>query len=252
MKIVVIGGTGLIGSKLVNILRTRGHEVVAASPASGVNTITGEGLAEVLAGTAVLVDVANSPSFEDQAVMEFFQTSGRNLLAAASAAGVRHHLALSVVGTERLVDSGYMRAKVAQEALIRQSGLPYTIVHATQFFEFFGGIAKAGFDGQAIRLSPAMMQPMASDDVAAALADIALGSPVNGVVEIAGPERGSMAGLVQRYLDSIKDGRAVTPDVHARYFGAELRELDLVPGGQARLGKITLDQWLKTAGAAHP
>jgi len=252
MKIVVIGGTGLIGSKLVNILRTRGHEVVAASPASGVNTITGEGLAEVLAGTAVLVDVANSPSFEDQAVMEFFQTSGRNLLAAAAAAGVRHHLALSVVGTERLVDSGYMRAKVAQEALIRQSGLPYTIVHATQFFEFFGGIAKAGFDGQAIRLSPAMMQPMASDDVATALADIALGSPVNGVVEIAGPERGSMAGLVQRYLDSIKDGRAVTPDVHARYFGAELNELDLVPGGQARLGTITLDQWLKTAGAAHP
>lgn len=252
MKIVVIGGTGLIGSKLVNILRTRGHEVVAASPASGVNTITGEGLAEVLAGTAVLVDVANSPSFEDQAVMEFFQTSGRNLLAAAAAAGVRHHLALSVVGTERLVDSGYMRAKVAQEALIRQSGLPYTIVHATQFFEFFGGIAKAGFDGQAIRLSPAMMQPMASDDVASALADIALGSPVNGVVEIAGPERGSMAGLVQRYLDSVKDGRPVMADVHARYFGAELRELDLVPGGQARLGKITLDQWLKTAGAARP
>ncbi|GJI96712.1 NmrA family transcriptional regulator [Duganella caerulea] len=252
MKIVVIGGTGLIGSKLVNILRTRGHEVVAASPASGVNTITGEGLAEVLAGTNVLVDVANSPSFEDQAVMEFFQTSGRNLLAAAASAGVRHHIALSVVGTERLVDSGYMRAKVAQEALIRQSGLPYTIVHATQFFEFLGGIAKAGFDGQAIRLSPAMMQPMASDDVAAALADIALGSPVNGLVEIAGPERGSMAGLVQRYLDSIKDGRAVTADVHARYFGAELKELDLVPGGQARLGTITLDQWLKTAGAAHP
>lgn len=252
MKIVVIGGTGLIGSRLSNILRARGHEVVAASPASGVNTITGEGLAEVLVGTAVLVDVANSPSFEDQAVMEFFQTSGRNLLAAAAAAGVRHHLALSVVGTERLVDSGYMRAKVAQEALIRQSGLPYTIVHATQFFEFLGGIAKAGFDGQAIRLSPAMMQPMASDDVAAALADFALGSPVNGLVEIAGPERGSMAGLVQRYLDSIKDGRAVTPDVHARYFGAELNELDLVPGGQARLGKITLDQWLKTAGAAHP
>jgi len=252
MKIVVIGGTGLIGSKLVNILRTRGHEVVAASPASGVNTITGEGLAEVLAGTNVLVDVANSPSFEDRAVMEFFLTSGRNLLAAAASAGVRHHIALSVVGTERLVDSGYMRAKVAQEALIRQSGLPYTIVHATQFFEFLGGIAKAGFDGQAIRLSPAMMQPMASDDVAAALADIALGSPVNGLVEIAGPERGSMAGLVQRYLDSIKDGRPVTADVHARYFGAELKELDLVPGGQARLGKITLDQWLKTAGAAHP
>lgn len=251
MKIVVIGGTGLIGSKLVNILRVRGHDAVAASPASGVNTITGEGLAQVLAGTDVVVDVANSPSFEDQAVMEFFQTSGRNLLAAAAVAGVRHHIALSVVGTDRLAESGYFRAKIAQEELIRKSGLPYTIVHATQFFEFLGGIAAAGFDGQAVRLSPALMQPMASDDVAAAMADFALAGPINGVVEIAGPERKSTFDLVQRYLNHIKDVRPVVADVHARYFGAELTDLTLVPGDQARLGAITLDHWLKTAGPAH-
>jgi uncharacterized protein YbjT (DUF2867 family) len=251
MKIVVIGGSGLIGSKLVNILRARGHEVLSASPTSGVNTITGDGLAQALAGTDVVVDVANSPSFEDQAVMEFFQTSGRNLLGAAVVAGVRHHVALSVVGADRLADSGYLRAKIAQEELIRKSGMPYTIVRATQFFEFLGGVAAAGFDGQAIRLSPAMMQPMASDDVAAAMADFVLSGPINGVAEIAGPERESMAGLVQRYLNGIKDGRSVVADVHARYFGAELTDLALVPVGQARLGTITLDRWQKTAGDAH-
>ncbi|HTD04933.1 SDR family oxidoreductase [Undibacterium sp.] len=248
MKIVVIGGTGLIGSKLVSILRMRGHEAIAASPASGVNTITGDGLAQVLAGTDVVVDVANSPSFEDQAVMEFFQTSGRNLLTAAAVAGVRHHVALSVVGADRLAESGYFRAKLAQEELIRKSGLPFTIVHATQFFEFLDGIAEAGFDGQAVRLPTALMQPIASDDVAAAMADFALAGPINGIVEIAGPERESISELVQRYLKGIKDVRPIVADLHARYFGAELTVLALVPRDQARLGAITLDRWLKTAG----
>jgi uncharacterized protein YbjT (DUF2867 family) len=189
MKIVVIGGSGLIGSKLVNNLRALGNEVIAASPASGVNTITGEGLAEVLAGTQVVVDVANSPSFEDKAVLEFFQTSGRNLLAAEEKAGVKHHVALSVVGTDRLAESGYFRGKIAQEKLIRESKTPYTIVHSTQFFEFLGGIAQSGTDGNTVHLSPAFVQPIASDDVAAAMADFTVGTPVNGVVEIAGPER---------------------------------------------------------------
>ncbi len=251
MKIVVIGGTGLVGRKLVSILRMRGHEAIAASPASGVNTITGDGLAQVLAGTDVVVDVANSPSFEDQTVMEFFQTSGRNLLTAAAVAGVRHHVALSVVGTDRLAESGYFRAKMAQEELIRKSGLPFTIVHATQFFEFLGGIAEAGFDGHAVRLPTALMQPIASDDVAAAMADFALAGPINGIVEIAGPERESMSELVQRYLKGIKDVRPIVADLHARYFGAELTVLTLVPRDQARLGAITLDRWLKTAGPAY-
>jgi uncharacterized protein YbjT (DUF2867 family) len=252
MKIVVIGGSGLIGSKLVNILRARGHEALAASPASGVNTITGEGLAQALAGADVVVDVANSPSFDDQPVMEFFQTSGRNLLAAAAEAGVKHHVALSVVGSDRLPDSGYLRAKTAQEALIRASGLPYTIVRATQFLEFLGGIAASSFDGQAIRISPAaMLQPIASDDVAAAMADFTLGAPINGVAEIAGPERASMAGLLQRYLDKVNDGRIVVADPHARYFGTELTEFSLVPIGAARLGTITLDRFMQTAAAAH-
>ena len=189
MKIVVIGGSGLIGTKLVNSLRQQGHEVVAASPSSGVNTLTGEGLAEALAGAQVVVDVANSPSFEDKAVLEFFETSGRNLLAAEAAAGVGHHVALSVVGTDRLLASGYFRAKMAQENLIKASKIPYTIVRSTQFFEFVGGIAQSATDGQTVRLSPALMQPIASDDVAAALADVALGAPVNGTVEMAGPER---------------------------------------------------------------
>jgi uncharacterized protein YbjT (DUF2867 family) len=197
MKIVVIGGTGLIGTKLVNKLRQSGHEVVAASPASGVNTITGEGLADALAGAQVVVDVANSPSFEDKAVLEFFETSSRNLLAAEATAGVGHHVALSVVGTERLLESGYFRAKMAQEKLIKTSKIPYTIVRSTQFFEFLGGIAQSGTDGQTVRLSPALVQPIASDDVAAAMADVTVGAPVNGTIEIAGPERVSLAELVQ-------------------------------------------------------
>ena len=205
MKIVVIGGSGLIGSNLVNRLRQAGHEVVAASPNSGVNTITGEGLAEALAGAQVVVDVANSPSFEDNAVLEFFETSGRNLLAAEAAAGVGHHVALSIVGADRLPDSGYLRAKMAQEALIKASKIPYTILRSTQFFEFMGGIAKEATSGQTVRLSPALMQPIASDDVAAALADVAVGAPVNGTLEVAGPERLGMEELVRRYLSANKD-----------------------------------------------
>ena len=215
MKIVVIGGSGLIGKKLVNNLRQRGHEVVAASPSSGVNTLTGEGLAEALAGAQVVVDVANSPSFEDKAVLEFFETSGRNLLAAEAAAGVGHHVALSVVGADRLPDSGYMRAKVAQEKLIKAAKIPYTIVRATQFFEFVGGIAQSATEGQTVRLPPALMQPIVSDDVAAALADVAVGEPLNGTVELAGPEPIRMDELVRRFLTANRDTRTVTTDAHA-------------------------------------
>jgi uncharacterized protein YbjT (DUF2867 family) len=251
MKIVVIGGTGLIGSKLVSILREGGHEAVAASPNSGVNTITGEGLDQALANTDVVVDVANSPSFADDAVMEFFTVSGRNLLAAAARAGVKHHVALSVVGTDRLAESGYFRAKIAQEKLIRESGLPYTIVHSTQFFEFLGGIAASAGQGDAIALSPALVQPISSDDVAVAMADITLGAPVNGIVEIAGPDRFRLAELVQQYLTVKKDPRSVQADVHARYFGAELKEDTLVPHGKARLGAVKLQDWLRTQAPAH-
>ena len=243
MKIVVIGGSGLIGSKLVNNLRAFGHEVVAASPASGVNTITGEGLADVLAGTQVVVDVANSPSFEDKAVLEFFQTSGRNLLAAEEKAGVKHHLALSVVGTDRLPESGYFRAKLAQEKLIRESKIPYTIVHSTQFFEFLAGIAQSATEGNTVRLSPAFVQPIASDDVAAAMADYTVGTPRNGMVEIAGPERVRLSDLVVRYLAKMNDPRTVQADVHARYFGAELKDETLVPGENPRIGKLGFDDW---------
>ncbi|WP_418131099.1 SDR family oxidoreductase [Variovorax sp. 375MFSha3.1] len=243
MKIVVIGGSGLIGSKVVNKLREAGHEVVAASPASGVNTITGEGLDAAMAGTQVVLDVANSPSFEDKAVLEFFQTSGRNLLAAESKAGVKHHVALSVVGTDRLSESGYFRAKIAQEALIRDSGIPYTIVHSTQFFEFLGSIAQSGADGDSVHLSPAFVQPIASDDVAAAVADYTLGQPRNGVVEIAGPERVRLSDLVARYLNATNDKRTVVPDVHARYFGAELKDDTLVPGPNPRIGALDFDAW---------
>jgi uncharacterized protein YbjT (DUF2867 family) len=245
MKIIVIGGTGLIGSKLVALLNQRGHEAVAASPNSGVNTLTGEGLAEALAGADIVVDVANSPSFADQDVMDFFTTSGRNLLAAAAAAGVKHHVALSVVGTDRLADSGYFRGKIAQEKLIRESGLPYTIVHSTQFFEFLGGIAASAADGDTIRLSPAYVQAISSDDVAQAMADYTLGAPQNGVVEIGGPERVRLSDLVQHYLTFKNDGRKVVADVHARYFGAELQEDTLVPGANARLGAIKVDAWLQ-------
>ena len=244
MKIVVIGGSGLIGKKLVNNLRKLGHEVVAASPSSGVNTITGEGLAEALTGAHVVVDVANSPSFEDRAVLEFFQTSGRNLLAAEAATGVKHHVALSVVGTDRLPDSGYLRAKMAQESLIKASGMPFTIVRSTQFFEFVNAVAQSATVGQTVRLSPALLQPIGSDDVAAAMADVALGAPLNDIIEIAGPERIPLDELARRYLRARKDAREVVADVHARYFGTELNDRSLTPGDHARLGTIRFEDWL--------
>lgn len=248
MKIVVIGGSGLIGRKLVERLRRRGHEVVAASPASGVDTMTGRGLAEALAGAQVVVDVANSPSFEDEAVLSFFRTSGRNLLAAELAAGVKHHLALSVVGTDRLLESGYFRGKMAQEELIRAGKVPYTIVRSTQFFDFLGGIADSGTDGTAVRLSPAPVQPIASDDVADALADLALSAPVNGTVELAGPDRLPLAELVRRFLAAKHDPRTVVEDPHARYFGAELNAGTLVPGNHPRTGPTHFEGWLGRAG----
>ena len=244
MKIVVIGGSGLIGKKLVNNLRQQGHEVVAASPSSGVNTLTGEGLAEALAGAQVVVDVANSPSFEDTAVLKFFETSGRNLLAAEAAAGVGHHVALSVVGTDRLLASGYFRAKMAQENLIKASPIPYTIVRATQFFEFVGAIAQSATDGQTVRLSPALVQPIVSDDVAAALADIVVEEPLNGTVELAGPEPIRLDELVQRFFSANKDTRTVTTDIHALYFGIELNDQSLTPGDNPRLGPTRFDDWL--------
>ncbi len=249
MKILVIGGTGLIGSKLVKLLNERGHEAIAASPATGVNTMTGEGLDAALTGVDTVVDVANSPSFEDRAVLEFFQTSGRNLLAAEARAGVRHHVALSVVGTQRLAESGYFRGKIAQEALIVAGGIPYTIVHSTQFFEFLGGIVQSGTEGTEVRLSPAFVQPIASDDVALAMADATLAPPVNGIVEIAGPERVRLADLVQRYMAKIGDTRSVRADAGARYFGALLEDETLVPGAGPRLGKIDFETWFSRSGA---
>ena len=244
MKIVVIGGSGLIGTKLVNNLRQHGHEVVAASPSSGVNTITGEGLANALAGAQVVVDVANSPSFEDKAVLEFFETAGRNLLAAEAADGVGHHVALSVVGTDRLLASGYFRAKMAQENLIKASTIPYTILRATQFFEFVSAIAQSATDGQTVRLSPALVQPIVSDDVAAALADVAVGEPVNGTVELAGPEPIRLDELVRRFLSATRDARKVTTDVHARYFGIEVNDQSLTPGDNPRIGPTRFEDWL--------
>ena len=244
MKIVVIGGTGLIGSKLVNKLRQLGHEVVAASPSSGVNSITGEGLAEAFAGAQVVVDVTNSPSWEDKAVMEFFVTSTRNQLAAESAAGVGHHVALSVVGTDRLLASGYFRAKIAQEDMIKASGVPYTILRSTQFFEFVGGIAQEATDGQTVRLPSALMQPIVSDDVAAALADIALGAPVNGTVEVAGPEPIRLDELVRRYLNANRDTRQVITDPRARYYGLEVNDQSLTPGDNPRIGPTRYEEWL--------
>jgi uncharacterized protein YbjT (DUF2867 family) len=249
MKIVVIGGTGLIGSKTVAILRQRGHEVVAASPNSGVNTITGEGLKEALAGAAVVIDLANSPSFEDKAVLEFFETSGRNLLAAESAAGVRHHVALSIVAIDR-TDNGYFRAKVAQEKLIKTSGIPYTIVRSTQFLEFLRGIADLSADGNIVRLPPILFQPIAADDVAANVADVALAAPRNGIVEIAGPERAPFNEIVARYLKTVGDPREVVSDLEARYGGGRVEEKSLVPLGEARLGRIGLDEWLRRSQAA--
>jgi uncharacterized protein YbjT (DUF2867 family) len=255
MKIVVIGGTGLIGAKVVSNLRRRGLEVVAASPSTGVNTLTGEGLAKALDGAQVVVDVANSPSFEDKPALEFFETSGRNLLAAEKAAAVKHHVALSVVGTDRLTAggpgslSGYFRAKMAQENLIKASGIPFTIVHATQFFEFVKGIAASATEGQTIRLSPVLMQPMVSDDVAAAVADVALGEPVNALVEIAGPDQIQQDELVREYLAATGDARKVVTDPAAGYFGIAVNDQSLVPGPHARLAQTHFKDWLKRPAA---
>ncbi|MNS66096.1 NmrA-like family protein [compost metagenome] len=245
MKIVVIGGTGLIGKKVVARVAAQGHDVLAASPGTGVNTLTGEGLAQALAGAQVVVDVANSPLFEDQAVLHFFETSGRNLAAAEKEAGVAHHVALSVVGTDKLEQSGYFRAKIAQEALIRQAGIPYTIVRSTQFLEFLGGIAQSAGQVDTIRLTPALIQPIASDDVAHAVADAALAAPINGMIDIAGPERFRLSDLVQRYLQATGDKRTVVADPAALYFGAALQEGTLVPEGEARLGHIHFEEWIR-------
>jgi uncharacterized protein YbjT (DUF2867 family) len=244
MKIVVIGGSGLIGTKLVKKLRERGDEALPASPSSGVNSVTGEGLAEALAGAQVVVDVTNSPSWEDKAVLEFFERSTRNLLAAEAAAGVGHHVALSVVGTERLLQSGFFRAKMAQEELIQASNVPYTIVRSTQFFEFVDGIAQSATEGQTVRLSRAHIQPIVSDDVAAALAEVTLGAPVNGMIEIAGPERLGLDELVRRFLRAKQDARQVVTDVHARYFGIDLNDQSLTPGDNPRIGPTRFEDWL--------
>ncbi len=244
MKIVIIGGTGLIGTKLASKLRQKGHDVSPAAPSTGVNTITGEGLDKAVSGADIVVDVANSPSFEDSAAMNFFKTSGRNLLAAEAAAGVRHHVALSIVGTDRLPECGYFLAKLAQENLIKASKIPYTILRATQFFEFVGGIVDSSADGQIVRLSPALFQPVASDDVAAALADVTLGAPVNGMVELAGPERLSLDEFGRKYLAATKDPRKVVPDIHARYFGTELDDQSLTPGNNPRIGSVRFEDWL--------
>ncbi|HEX5234996.1 MAG TPA: SDR family oxidoreductase [Silvibacterium sp.] len=256
MKIVVIGGTGLIGSKLVNNLREQGHEAVAAAPQTGVNTLTGDGLAEALKGASVAVDVSNSPSWEDAAVLKFFETSTRNLLSYEAAAGVGHHLALSVVGTDRLSESGYFRAKIAQEKLITESSIPYSIVHATQFFEFLKGLADISFDGEKVRLPPVLFQPMAADDVATGVGRIAVAPPVNGIVEIGGPEPFRVDELVRRRLASLKDSREVIADPNARYSGAKLSEKTLLPGKNARLGETRFEAWLTQSAAqipsAHP
>jgi uncharacterized protein YbjT (DUF2867 family) len=250
MKIVVIGGTGLIGSKTVAILRRGGHEVVAAAPNNGVNTITGEGLKGAMAGAQVVIDLANLPSTDDKAVLEFFQTSGRNLFVTEAAAGVRHHVALSIVGDDRAPDNGYFRAKVAQEKLVKTSGIPYTIIRSTQFLESIRGIAAASTDGNTVRLAPGLFQPIAADDVAAIVAEVALATPRNGTVEIAGPERGPFNQIVARYLNAVGDPREVVSDPEARYFGGRVEEHSLVPLGEARLGRIGFDEWLRRSRAA--
>ena len=249
MRIVIIGGTGLIGSKTAPILRQAGHDVVAASSKSGVNAITGEGLKEGLSGADVVIDLSNSPSFEDQAVLEFFETAGRNLRAAEAEAGVRHHVALSIVGTDRTPENGYFRAKVAQEKLIEASGIPYTIVRSTQFYEFLGGIADSGMDGNTVRISPGLFQPIASDDVASFVADAALAAPRNGIIEIAGPERAPFNEIIARYLKGVGDPREVVRDPEARYFGGLVDEKSLVPTGDALIGRIGLDEWLRRSQA---
>jgi uncharacterized protein YbjT (DUF2867 family) len=244
MKLVVIGGSGLIGSKLVAKLRDHGHEAVAASPASGVDTLTGEGLPEALHGASVVVDVSNSPSFEDAAVLEFFETSTRNLLEAETAAGVTHHVALSVVGTDRLLESGYFRGKIAQERLIESSSTPYSIVHATQFFEFVESIAQAATDGDTVHLPPVLVQPLAADDAAAAVGRVAVGQPLNGIVEVAGPEQFRLDELVRRGLRARHDPRQVIADPQAQYFGAELGERTLVPDDGALVAETRFEDWL--------
>jgi uncharacterized protein YbjT (DUF2867 family) len=248
MKLVIMGGNGLVGQKLVARLRERGHEVVAASPSQGVNAVTGAGLADALADAAVVVDVMNSPSFEDAAVLEFFEQSSRNLLAAEADAGVRHHVALSIVGADRIPDSGYMRAKVAQEKVIRSAGIPYTIVRATQFFEFVGAIsAQFPTDGQTIRAPSVFFQPVLSDDVAALLADVALAAPVNGIIELAGPERFRFDEIVRRFLSATQGSCQVVADGQARYFGAVLDEGSLVPKGESHIGATRFGDWLSSA-----
>ena len=252
MKIVVIGGSGLIGSKLIKKLGAQGHEAVAASPDSGVNTITCEGLAEVLKGASVVVDVSNSPSWDDAAVLKFFETSTRNLLTYEAAAGVRHHVALSVVGTDRLSESGYFRAKIAQEKLIQESSIPYSIVRATQFFEFLKGLADISLDGGKVHLPPVLFQPMAADDVASGVGRIAVDAPVNGIVEIGGPEQFGLAELVRWRLETLKDPREVIADPNARYSGAKISEQTLVPGNDARLGETRFETWLTQPAAQIP
>jgi uncharacterized protein YbjT (DUF2867 family) len=252
MKIVVIGGTGLIGSKLVNKLRQHGHEAVAAAPNTGVNTLTGEGLGEVLKGASVVVDVSNSPSWEDAAVLKFFETSTRNLLTYEAAAGVGHHVALSVVGTERMLESGYFRAKIAQENLIKASSIPHSIVRATQFYEFVKGIADLSTEGNKVRLPPVLIQPMAADDVASAVGRVAVGPPVNGIVEIGGPEQFRLDELIRRGLVARGDPREVVADPQARYYGIEVKERTLVPEADAKLGNIRFEDWLAQPAAQIP
>lgn len=250
MKILVIGGSGLIGSKVVTNLRQLGYEVLVGAPSTGINTLTGEGLADAVKGAQVVIDLSNSPSFEDQAVLDFFETSGRNLLAAEEAAGVKHHIALSVVGTERMLESGYFRAKMAQENLIKTAKVPYTIVRSTQFFEFLGGIAQYGTVGNEIRLSPAEVQPISSDDIAAIVSDTALAQPINGTFDVAGPEKVSLAELMKLYLTALKDKRVVVPDTNAAYYGAQLNDQSLTPTGEARLGSATFAAWLSKSHAS--
>jgi uncharacterized protein YbjT (DUF2867 family) len=245
MKIVIIGGTGLIGSKVVRKLDDQGHQAVPAAPNTGVNTLTGKGLPEVLEDAAVVVDVSNSPSFEDAAVLNFFETSTRNVLAAEAVAGVRHHVVLSIVGTDRLPDSGYLRAKAAQEKLVRESSIPYSIVHATQFFEFLKGIADTATEGNVVRLPSALFQPMAAEDVASEVAKVAVGSPINGIVEVAGPQQFRMDELVRRFLADRNDPCEVIADPHARYFGTELGERSLLPGDGATIAPTSFEDWLE-------
>jgi uncharacterized protein YbjT (DUF2867 family) len=247
MRIVVLGGSGLIGSKLVNLLRQEGQDVVSASHSSGLNTVTGEGLDEALAGAQIVVDVTNSPSFEDKAALNFFENSGRHIVAAEVKAGVTHHVALSVVGTDRLQENGYFRAKMAQEHLIEESPIPYTILHSTQFFEFLGSIADEDTVGHTVRVSPALFQPIAAADVAATLATIAVNPPVNGIIEVAGPDRVSMADLVQRYLSKTGDARQVVADSNARYYGLILSDQSLTPGANPRIGSTSFDEWFSTS-----